>query len=202
MYNSIRSYDIDYSKFRLGYIDILKQLDWCFKNNYKVFDLGRGDLDYKRRWCNVVYDFEHHIIYQKNYLDKRILAFTSTKFYVLKEFLKKKEIHILYHKVKFIFKKKPQNKTKYAEHTFEINDIIKIPLNEKILKIDIDSEEYSFLRKPVYDFQYINFESSIDVTLFKIKDVYDSYLIIGKNKQQIITDKTAQDQNKSLNNTN
>ena len=94
-YNAIRSYDIDYSKFKLGYVDILVQLDWCFANNYQIFDLGRGDFEYKRRWCNETYKFQQHIIYNKNLFDKKLTAILIAKITMGKAFLKKKNVHLI-----------------------------------------------------------------------------------------------------------
>ncbi|WNH10233.1 GNAT family N-acetyltransferase [Thalassobellus suaedae] len=70
--NHIRSFDIDYSKFRLGYLDIYKQLEWSFEKGFEIFDLGMGKLRYKEEWCNEIYTFNHHIIFNRrkvlNYL--------------------------------------------------------------------------------------------------------------------------------------
>jgi len=62
----IRSYDIDYSKFGLGQIDILKQVEWCIEKGIKIFDLMWGELVYKTRWCNVNRLYEHYFIYKNN----------------------------------------------------------------------------------------------------------------------------------------
>lgn len=187
MNNYIRSYDIAYSKFRLGYIDILKQLEWCFKNDHKIFDLGRGDLDYKRRWCNVVYDFEHHVFYHKNNLRKKIVAHAITKYYLLKEFLKKKGVHLLYHKIKGTYGKEQNSGSRSEDPIFEMADVPKDFVVHDMPKIDITVEEYGFLRKPVYDFQYTNFERTREVSVFKMAGVDNQYIIIGKRKKQKLT---------------
>lgn len=54
---AIPGFDIDYSKFGLGHIMLYKQIEWCFQNNYKHFDMSMGDLDYKRQWCTNDYCF-------------------------------------------------------------------------------------------------------------------------------------------------
>ena len=55
------------------------------------------------------------------------------------------------------------------------------------LLVDTKTDEYSFLRKIQYDFQYINSEHSNTLNVYKILDRDNSYIIAGKNKaQQII----------------
>ena len=88
--NAIVSFDINYSKFRLGYIDILKQLEWCFENGVEIFDMGIGDFDIKRSWSNEIYDFETQIIYNNSRITLKMKAFVIMQFLKSKEFLWKK----------------------------------------------------------------------------------------------------------------
>lgn len=186
-YDSIRSYDIDYSKFRLGHIDILKQLEWCLENDYTIFDLSYGDLDYKRKWCNTVYEFEQHVLFPKNSLLKRVSAFFILQLIILKGYLKKKKVHVLFKKVKSILKRNPEKITEYLEPRFDVIPISENPLFEKVDEIDINKEEHAPLRKEVYDFQYTQFEASRDIKVYKIIDHKDSYLIYGnKNSRKIV----------------
>lgn len=179
--NYIRAYDIDYSKFRLGYIDISKQLAWCFTNNYHIFDLGFGNLDYKRQWCNKVYTFENQILYYKKSLPNIIIG----------------NIIIIYYKLKVRIGK--HNKLETNFNTTEKNAGLKNePLSfdvalENTIKSDIHTEiniedkAYAFLRKPVYDFLYLNFESKNNITIFKVMNKPNTFLIKGKNKPLLWT---------------
>jgi len=74
LFSAISSYDIDYAKFSLGSVEIYKKLDWCIANNHDSYEMGMGDLSYKREWCNHVYNFEHQIIYPKKSFIARLLA--------------------------------------------------------------------------------------------------------------------------------
>ncbi|MFK5972244.1 MAG: GNAT family N-acetyltransferase [Flavobacteriaceae bacterium] len=189
--NYIRSYDIDYSKFRLGYIDILKQLEWCFENNHSILDLSYGDLAYKRTWCNKVYTFEQHIIYNEQYLSQKIWAFTITVLLQLKWLLEKRGVLTLYYKLRSLFKRKAAKKMIYEEAIFEVEDISHTPLNTiSLSKINSADDIYTFIRKPIYNFQYLNFEISDDITIYKINDHPSSFIISGKRKKQKITQKT------------
>ena len=52
-----------------------------------------------------------------------------------------------------------------------------------IYPIDINQNEFAFLRKAVYDFQYLSFESKETVTVFKISGTDNSYIIQGKERR-------------------
>jgi len=100
MFSWISSYNIDYAKFSLGHVDLYKHVEWCFENNIKIMELGYGDHNYKYKWCNTIYNFEHHIIYKKNSIKGVFLGkLEYIKIYV-KEFLKQKGIVNFYKKIK------------------------------------------------------------------------------------------------------
>lgn len=93
---SIPSYDIDYAKFGLGNISVQKLLEWCIANDYKMLDMGFGAFDYKIKWCNDVYDFEHHIFHRKSSLVSSTLVFLITlKTKLINYLLEKKSISII-----------------------------------------------------------------------------------------------------------
>ncbi|MGB5668552.1 MAG: GNAT family N-acetyltransferase [Maribacter sp.] len=180
--NAIRSYDIDYSKFRLGYIDIYKQLEWCFQNGVEIFDLSLGDFDYKRLWCNVIYDFKHHILYNKNSFVKKVLAYTIVGFYNTKEYLKKKNVHLYYQKIKNIFKVKIRSGGSDYEHILELEELENLPLLDDITQIDFLLEKYRILRKTIYDFQYMNSDSSKNIRIYEMNNQKGIFFVKGRKK--------------------
>ena len=58
-----------------------------------------------------------------------------------------------------------------------------MPLKDAITVININNEYYKFLRKTVYDFQYINFENTANIKVFKINSTTNSYIIQGTKSQ-------------------
>ncbi|GAA3607082.1 GNAT family N-acetyltransferase [Flavivirga amylovorans] len=110
MVDVMRVFDIDYSKFRLGTVSIMKQLEWCIKNNFEALDFSKGYYEYKKRWANKPYWFEHHIYYDKSSLIAKILATLHKLFFAFKLFLRKKHITNYIHELNFFL-----NKKKYAE---------------------------------------------------------------------------------------
>lgn len=184
LHNGIRSYDIAYSKFRLGYVDIMKQLEWCFANEIQVFDLGVGDMDYKRMWCNTVYDFEHHILYPENNLRLGLIAIGLTCYYHTKEFLKKKNVHLFYRKGKRLLKKQVAQENVLTEPKFEVLTENLLSKVEDMTLLDLNHETNAFLRKPVYDFQYSNLEKADETKVYELNGKKQVYLIKGKKKMQ------------------
>lgn len=89
----ISSYNIDYAKFGLGHVDLFKHLEWCFTNNYKILELGFGDHDYKKKWCNKIYNFEHQIVYSRHSIWGIIFGRMECFKIQIKEFLKHKGIN-------------------------------------------------------------------------------------------------------------
>ncbi len=94
LFSYISSYDIDYAKFGLGHVEIYKQLEWCLKNNFNRFEMGWGDLDYKRRWSNHIYNFEQHLFYQKKSYPAKIKFKIKELTIRAKLYLISKNVHI------------------------------------------------------------------------------------------------------------
>ncbi len=187
-HNAIGSYDIAYSKFSLGYVAILRQLEWCLANGILLFDLSLGDLDYKRIWSNVIYDFEHQILYkQKNHLNK-LVAGGLVSFYQLKDYLKRMKVDTLYHKLRRVISKEPKpGNNSYSEQQFELVDLDLVPLTEQARLVDLNHESYAFLRKPVVDFQFSSEEKSEDIKIYQVNGQKDRFYILGRNaRQQLI----------------
>jgi hypothetical protein len=188
--SAITSYDIDYAKFGLGNIAVLKKMEWCFNNGYSRFDMRWGELAYKRLWCNAVEEYECHILYNKKNIGKRITAYIVVVVMNFKIYLRKKNILPIKPKIRAIIKKitgKGVATSKSGASNIELVNLGDNTSYGEHLLVDTKTDEYSFLRKIQYDFQYINSEHSNTLNVYKILDRDNSYIIAGKNKaQQII----------------
>lgn len=189
LFSAISSYDIDYSKFGLGHIEIYKQIEWCLMNDIKVFEMGVGEMDYKRRWSNLIYNFEHHIIYPK----KGILLVSAAKLeilkVVLKEYLKSKDINTYIYKLKsLIFKSNDGNQVgKMIDSPAYTTEILTDYESSEIAqKVDLNAPSLSFLKKTVYDYLYTNIEHVSNVEVFEIKPQKE-FVIKGTKSIQKIT---------------
>lgn len=178
----IASYDVDYSKFGIGHIAIYKKIEWCIANNFLIFDFMWGDVPHKRHWCNEIGKYEHHFIFRKNFLNrlkvnviiKGYLAFDKIKTIRILKIIRGKNLG--FSKFKSICFKDPE--TKYF-----VEKLKSLPSSDKFTEVKIDNDQYSFLKKLIYDFQYSNFEKAENVKVFKFNRDENSFLIAGENSQ-------------------
>ena len=198
--NVFASYDIDYAKFSLGSIDLYKQLEWNINNDFIIFDMAIGELNYKLKWCNNHYDLNHNIIIIKKSLISNLLGaltyiYLRLKFYLyrfhyknpnnkltsfLNKSLKEREIGIV-------------NENDFKDYVIKLNPIENFNFDENnVSKIDIESDDYTFLRKPVYDFLHSSISSKNQVSVYKT-DIKERYIIKGeKSNQEIHCSRSAQ----------
>jgi hypothetical protein len=182
-FSYISSYDIDYSKFGLGHIDNYKQLEWCLDNNFEIFELGWGTLDYKRRWSNCIYRFEHHLVYPGRSITANIHTGLIGAKIRLKSYLVSKNVHVYIKNIKD--KLRFSTRTK-EELQFTMENIENIDSLPHFTRIDYNLDSYAFLRKIIYDFLYSNSVHEKDLKVFKM-DNEKSYIIdSGKLIQKVI----------------
>ncbi len=87
IFSHIQGFDITYESYGLGDISLLKQLEWCFANNIKIYDLMIGKTYYKEKWCNTQYHYNYEQFYKSN-IQGAIIAWLFGSFYKLKQFLR------------------------------------------------------------------------------------------------------------------
>jgi CelD/BcsL family acetyltransferase involved in cellulose biosynthesis len=63
VFSYIQTYDIDYSYYNMGDISHVKHLEWCYQNDYKIFDLLIGVTGNKLKWSNYHYNTYFHLLY-------------------------------------------------------------------------------------------------------------------------------------------
>ena len=186
MLNYIRTFDIDYGKFRLGYIDIFKQLEWCFENNYEIFDLSAGVFSYKKQWCNVTYKFRNDIVFNKTAVFNTCFGYFAFALLKLKLFLTNKNII----KDKANSNRDVSNSSSNAVENVLINfkqtEQKVTEITDDFCKIDIEQNDYAFLRQTIYEYLYLNFENKNTVVIYKLNNMPNSYYICGKNNFIII----------------
>jgi hypothetical protein len=181
LFSYISTYDIDYQKFGLGNTMIYKQIEWCINNDYKYFEQGYGDLEYKRLWSNNIYKFNHHVIYKK----RNIIAFLKGNIeiikVIIKEYLKVKNFKAKLNKVKYLIKSK-EKASSFCHDLYRFEDYIDNNGKDILDVIDWKKEEFQFLRKAIYDFLYSNIENVNDVKVFQFNSFPTIFIFQGKNK--------------------
>lgn len=186
LFLAIPSYDIDYSKFGLGNISVLKLLEWCYTNTYLMMDMGFGAFDYKVKWCNEIYDFEHHLFYKKSSLMSRAFVSWINNKTRLINYLLYNGYNIYYHRFKDLIL--GNKKSDLLEFRKEKTTISLENLNEFKLIDHKNDNSYNFLKRALYDFLYTNLEHINDLEVYEIeknkiyyfKGIKESELIIFK----------------------
>ena len=180
------SYDIDYSIFRLGHIVIYKELEWCFKNNYSVYDMGRGALDYKRKWCNRFYNFNYQYIYKASSLWALMAFKKEYNKMSIKNNLKKNKTLLSVNKLRMSLKKSNTSKKAETVSGYSITKMDSLETFDTIKTIDFSEDKYIKIRKPINDFIYTNVLHVSEIEVFEVLK-NEKFIIKGKSKLQLIT---------------
>ena len=187
LFSAIPAYDIDYDKFGLGNTAVYKKIEWCLENGIKFIEMGYGDLEYKRRWSNTIYKYNTHIVYKNGSGKIKFQAYLQYLKITFKEYLKKKGIKESYRKYISILKNKDTPSKKKGISTYKEEDLGVFPQDEKNTLLNMEDEKNSFLRKAVYDFQYVSFAPSQSISVYRSDLIQSSYLITDNKKYRRIT---------------
>ncbi|PRX55278.1 GNAT family N-acetyltransferase [Flagellimonas meridianipacifica] len=184
----LSGYNIAYSKFHIGWIDMSENIKWLFLHGFKQYDLLKGYADYKKKWYTDTYQNENHFIYCRSNIKsviRGVFSFLRHKFvYSSISILKSTGLEILYKHIRKrfrgVFVKKPK------AYTVEILYHDKAP-EEKLIDVDINNEKNPLvLREAVYNFLFLKRESLVDTTLFKVQSSSNKYFIKGKKHSQTV----------------
>lgn len=102
LFGAMTVFDIEYSKFNVGSVNIMKLIEWCMANDFKILDFSKGAFHYKKRWANLEYDFEYHILFDPKALYSKCLAYMLASYFRLKQYLRDKKVNERFHKISFL----------------------------------------------------------------------------------------------------
>ena len=185
LFDAITVFDIDYFKFHLGSITIMKLIEWCIDNGMENLDFSKGYFEYKRRWSTKIYDFEYHIFYDSESLSSKITANAMKCLYDLKQQLREKKLNEKLHKMTYKLKFKDQNQNEKLIYNFakaELNEVTK-----KHIPIDVELPKNRLLKPMIFEFLYLYLENYNNIKLYKLTSTMNSYLIEGKQNTIIAT---------------
>ena len=185
LFDAITVFDIDYFKFHLGSVTIMKLIEWCIDNNIKILDFSKGYFEYKTRWCTQTYDFEYHIYYDSDSIKSKLVAYSIKRFYDFKQSLREKNINEKLHKLTYKLKQKDKVLAVNKSYNFIASD--KIEVNENVTKFDFELLENKDIKLMVFEFLYLYLENYNNIELFKLNDKTDSYVIKSNTKSYIAT---------------
>lgn len=177
LFETITVFDPDYFKFSVGKTSIIKLLDWCFENNFKISDFSKGAFDYKEKWGNLTYKFNYHILYDSSSLQSRLTASALERFFKLKLYLREKDLGSKYRKLKHKFSGNAKATKPVSE--FKIEKLETFTPDETYKQITVNKTENKSLRKYLFMFLFANPEPENNV---KVYEKEGSYYITGTKK--------------------
>ncbi|MGX1930497.1 GNAT family N-acetyltransferase [Flagellimonas sp. 2504JD4-2] len=177
---AIPVFDTDYYKFGLGTLLTNKMIEWSIENQMEIFDSSKGDYGEKARISDLKYSFEYHILYNPRSIISSAMAFGLGSFFKLKQFLREKEVHSLYHNIKFKLSPGKAKKAAPARFQFENHESSTFDKNGNTI-IDLMDARNSFLKKMVFDFLYKSRDHIKDVEVYK-NEKTGSFFVVGKDK--------------------
>ena len=176
LFDAITVFDIDYAKFHLGSVTIMKLIEWSFENNIKTFDFSKGYFDYKKSWSTNTYNFEYHIYYDSSSYKSTCIAFGLKMLFKVKQNLREKHINDKLHELTYWLKNKSSKKRIKTKHTLldlEYNTNLKT-----FEKISPQTNEFHLLKTILFDFLYLKQEKCCETEVYKESN--DTYIIKGK----------------------
>ncbi|UJH67003.1 GNAT family N-acetyltransferase [Allomuricauda sp. SCSIO 65647] len=185
------AYDIDYSKFKLGFISLIRVIQWAFENKLRLVDMSKGDFYYKERFRTGTYIFKKQLLYNSDNLIisfKAHLTLLKLKLtYVLLPVFKKLKINKLHQK--YVRNKKESLFENIDAHNtkFKIEKSKKVSSSQSLTEINVDDREYDFLKEQFYDFLFLNFEVSENVSVYRSNKNEFDYYFVGKETTQKLT---------------
>lgn len=96
---TVTSYDSDYYRYSIGKQMFVKQIEWCFENNYKLIDLMWGDFKHKRGFSNKIIRYETHVVFNKKSLYGKVVAFIISNALFFKYIWKEERTFSLFKKL-------------------------------------------------------------------------------------------------------
>ena len=176
-------FDIAYSKFSLGHISFIKISEWGIKNKILTYDFSKVEFEYKKRWCEIMYDFEVHLFYDsKSLISIFFKSIYAYKYKALK-YLRDKKIDRKWQKFLFYLRyKKTRIRSDYfveKVNRISLHDYTKIQLNEILWGSD--------MRKAINDFLYTYKVKFEELNLYVNENQSNKFMLEGnKNAVKIV----------------
>tara|TARA_R110002049_G_scaffold299634_1_gene489965 strand:+ start:9850 stop:10923 length:1074 start_codon:yes stop_codon:yes gene_type:complete len=185
VFDAITVFDIDYEKFHLGSVSIMKLIEWSINQEFKYFDFSKGYFDYKKRWANKEYYFEYHLYYDKSSIISSALGNAIALYFNLKQYFRDKNLNVKFHKLTFRFRNLHAKKNENEKYfSMPIGNEINL---EKYIEINRDSVEWIHLKANIFEFLYLNNSSEKDLKVKKNTQDKNRFVLECNDRRVMLT---------------
>ncbi|WP_445381986.1 GNAT family N-acetyltransferase [Robiginitalea sp. IMCC43444] len=88
---ALNSFNRDFSGYSMGRLMFWYILDWSYNNNIKLIDLEWGNLPYKIKFSNAVFQYQTQVVYPRKNILLKMLSFGIIQLLVLKNYILQKK---------------------------------------------------------------------------------------------------------------
>lgn len=185
VFDAITVFDIDYEKFHLGSVTIMKLIEWTLNQGLRYFDFSKGYFDYKKRWANREYDFEYHVYYDRSSILSIAMAQTITFYFNFKQYLRDKNLNTKFHNLTFLLRNRKPKDTESKKYQF--SPVEAEASMENYIEINRYNDEWNRLSPITYEFLYLNNESQKDLRIKKNIVEDHKFIFEGHEKKVMLT---------------
>lgn len=175
----LTTYDIDYSKFRIGHTNWTVQLEWFIKNKIKVVDFSKGNVAYKKRWANKKYDFSYHFFYEKSTIAVRVKVFWMIKKLQFKQLGRDRGFNIIYYN---ILRKLKGNGGFKKKSNYKLIDQAQLPDKINLLLIVMDNQDTYLIKRIIFNYLYLSSLNIKDIDIYKETTSENTFYISSKKE--------------------
>lgn len=178
----VRGFDVNYSRFHLGFIDMLIQIEWSFNNQFQIHDFLRGNLDYKIMFADSTYLYRAHFLIpsvKRNPMALLPWIGCSLKFDVYYNL--KRKFGILYHGISFLPKRRKKKVSVYQLDVPSQEESIQLTKNH-MPKVNLETEPHEYLKRAAYHFLYNTKTPIKELEVYGIPGQQDIYFFKGNGQ--------------------
>lgn len=185
LYGYTKSYDTDYSKFSLGFIEFNLLLKWAFDQGIQLFDLLKGQYEYKIKLADGEYYFQRAILYTGNKSRSSLGAYLATGktrgLYATVRVLKLFGVHLLVNSfLRYKEKREVERNQQPTETTYEIRDEKPGSIGPEQIPVASLHTHNRHLKKPVMDFLFSHKERLAEIVIYPSAEAENEFIIRGE----------------------
>ncbi|WP_182859070.1 GNAT family N-acetyltransferase [Flagellimonas aequoris] len=186
MFGFTKTFDMAYTKFGIGNVELLKMISWCIDEGFEVLDFMKGEYDYKNRFIDHAYPFSLQIMYSRNTLKQRLWG--TTAFWVLQFF------YFIYHGAKWLGLRRSRNRQTFLHNRSASTPMVdQIPLHDQSsietgeFKVSLNEVRNKYLQKAVCDYCYLHRKPLKSISIYAKKEDESYIKMIAPSESFLFT---------------